>query len=726
MYICADNKNNDDTTKNQLFMKNNVLLALCLFAAFTTMAQKKIKVACVGDSVTFGLGIEDRETNNYPARLQVLLGNQYEVGNFGKSGATLLSKGHRPYIEQEEYKKAIDFAADIVVIHLGLNDTDPRNWVNYRDEFIRDYLNLIQDFKKKKPKAKIWICRMTPIRNDHSRFLSGTRDWYWQIQQTIEQVAVLAKVDIIDLQESLYDRPDLLPDALHPNGEGARLIAKTVYGAITGNFGGLQLPSIYSDNMVLQRNKELFLQGIANAEADVEIFVEKETSAGRKTKSKNRIIRKMKVKTASDGKWQASFAPFEAGKGYQIRISSGKKTIVLKNVAFGDVYLCSGQSNMAFLLKDEATFDKNKDYSSDNIRIFNMLPRRETQAIEWEKTVLDSINRLEYYKPTVWQSLSAQNAPDFSAVAYFFGKEIADSEQIPIGLIHNAIGGSNLESWIDRKTLEFYFPEILKDWTKNDFIMDWVRGRALQNMKQSDGKGRHPYEPAYLFASGIKPLNHYSIAGVLWYQGESNAHNIETFERLFPLFVESWRKEFNDEKLPFYVVQLSSIGNRPTWGYFREAQRVLSKKIPHTYMAISSDLGHQTDVHPRQKKQIGERLALWALQTHYGKQNVNPYSAEYKSVEVKDKAVYITFDKEDVLKTSDEKDLQGFEIAEIEGLYYPAKAQIIEGNVVQVFSEKVKNPKFVRYNFMPFATGNLVNRNNLPTSTFKIVIPTLK
>ena len=231
-------------------MKKTLLL-LCLLLCTTAYGQNKIKVACVGNSVTYGAGIENREVNSYPAQLQRMLGDDYEVVNFGKSGATLLNKGHRPYCEQEEYKAALDFAGDRVVIHLGLNDTDPRNWPNYRDHFVKDYLSLIASFRKANPDCRIWICRMTPISHRHPRFKSGTRDWYWLEQETIEEIARLANTGLIDLQEGLYNRPDLLPDALHPNTEGAGILAKTVYGELTGNYGGLRMPATYSDNMVL-------------------------------------------------------------------------------------------------------------------------------------------------------------------------------------------------------------------------------------------------------------------------------------------------------------------------------------------------------------------------------------------------------------------------------------------------------------------------------------------
>ena len=244
---------------------------------------QKIKVACVGNSVTYGYGIKNRETNCYPAQLQQMLGDAYEVENFGHSGATLLNKGYRPYTQQEAYQKALRFAGDYVIIHLGLNDTDPRAWPNYRDDFVRDYLSLIESFRKANPRCKVWVCRMTPISHRHPRFKSGTRDWYWMEQALIEEIARIAGATLVDLQEGLYDRPDLLPDALHPNAEGAGILARTVYGALTGDYGGLQLPAIYSDRMVLQRDQPLPISGIANQGEKVTVTLagqRKETVAG--------------------------------------------------------------------------------------------------------------------------------------------------------------------------------------------------------------------------------------------------------------------------------------------------------------------------------------------------------------------------------------------------------------------------------------------------------------
>ena len=195
---------------------------LCLlimsFVIVNTMAKaftlsknregEKIRVACVGNSVTYGYGLPDRDTQAYPVILQQLLGDKYEVRNFGHSGTTLLRHGHRPYVLQTEYREAMDFKADFVVIHLGLNDTDPRNWPDYADEFVPDYLALIDSFRIANPKAKIWICLMTPIGHRHHRFQSGTCDWHEAIQQSIKRVANAAHVELIDLNTPFCNRPE--------------------------------------------------------------------------------------------------------------------------------------------------------------------------------------------------------------------------------------------------------------------------------------------------------------------------------------------------------------------------------------------------------------------------------------------------------------------------------------------------------------------------------------
>ena len=665
--------------------------------------QKTIKVACVGNSITYGYGIENREQNSYPSVLQRLLGKGYKVGNFGHSGATLLSKGHRPYIQQEEYQKALAFAGDIVVIHLGINDTDPRNWPNHRNDFVKDYLTLISSFKKANPKARIVIARMSPLSHRHPRFESGTRNWHAEIQQAIALVAQQTNAQLIDFHEPLYHFPQMLPDAVHPNAQGAAILAQVVFGAITGNYGGLQLSEIYSDNMVLQHGQPLPLHGIANAGTKITVTIGKQ---------------QLNTTADSNGKWQVTLAPLAAKETYTLQITAAKEKRIFKNVVAGEVWLCSGQSNMEFEMFQASTGERDIPQAENpNIRLFDMEARwRTDNANAWELSALDSINVLQYYKPAQWEVCTPKTIRAFSAVAYYFGRTLQKDLNMPIGLICNAVGGSPTESWIDRHTLEYEFPRILNNWRENDFIMDWVRQRAGENIaKATDKLQRHPYEPAYLFEAGILPLAKYPIKGVIWYQGESNAHNKEAHSRLFPLLVKSWRTEFNNSQLPFYYVQLSSI-NRPSWGWFRESQRRLMKVVPHSGMAVSYDYGHPTDVHPKNKQPIGERLAQWALGDTYGKK-VLPSGPLFRSATFNGKAATVAFDYAQGMHSADGKTLRGFELSDGNGIFYPATAEVV-GEEVKVTSEEVSNPKAVRYGFSPVTDGNLVNEANLPASTF--------
>ena len=683
------------------------------------LKAQPVKVACVGNSVTFGYGLENPEKESYPVQLQQLLGENYLVKNFGKSGATLLRKGHRPYNEQEEYKNAIAFAGDIVVIHLGLNDTDPRDWPNYGDDFIKDYLTLIQDFRTANPNCKIYICRMTPIGHNHWRFKSGTRDWYWKIQHCIEVVAEQADCQLIDLQEILYHRPDLFPDALHPTKEGAGIIAQQVYEAITGDFGGLQMPDFYSDNMILQRDIPLTISGKANAGDQISVLLRKPE------KRKAKEIQTQQATAGKDGRWSVTLNPTAAGTNYTLMIrcltstSSVSSEITYKNIAFGEVWLCSGQSNMVFRVDQSIEDEQNeiKAYLATNpdIRLFNEKCNWLTNDYEWPETALDSVNRLMHFAPAKWEMCNGQNTTEFSAVAFQFGKMLSDSLNVPIGLILNAVGGSPTESWIDRKTLEFEFPDMLYNWKDSDFIQQWVRDRAKKNIAKSANKlQRHPYEPCYLFESGILPLQGCAIKGVIWYQGESNAHNIETHEKLFPLLVQSWRNCFG-ENLPFYFVQLSSH-DRPSWPAFRNSQRLLMSKLKNTGMAVCSDFGDRYDVHPRHKKAVGQRLARWALHDLYGF-DVVPSGPLFKSIETKDNAIFISFDYAEGLHASDGKALRTFEIAEQEGQFVSANAEVV-GNQVKVWNDSIQNPRFVRYGWQPTTDANLVNGDGLPASTF--------
>lgn len=684
--------------------KRTIVLFGLLLMVLTAVAGGKIKVACVGNSVTWGMTITDREKNCYPAQLQKLLGDKYEVRNFGHSGTTLLQHGHRPYVDQQEYQEALNFKADLVIIHLGLNDTDPRNWPEYSEEFNADYIRLIDSFRQANPKAKIWICLMTPIFDRHPRFESGTRDWHAQIQKHIRQVATATRVPLIDLNTPLYSRPDLLADAIHPNAEGAKIIAETVYGALTGNYGGLALSPLYTDGMVIQRNKPIVFRGKANAGETVKV---------------NFNGHMLSAITNDAGKWKITFPAEEAGGPYKAQISTKKEKLTIKDIYVGEVWLCSGQSNMELPVNavQSKTQDLNEADSQTRLHLFNMSAIYPTTAVAWSANACDSVNRHQYLHIGPWRNCSRESLGGFSAVAYHFGKKLADSLQVPVGIICNAVGGTTTESWIDRHTLEQRMPAILRDWYHGDFGMKWARERALQNISVSKNPlQRHPYAPAYMFETGMLPLKGYSIKGVVWYQGESNAHNMELHERLFPMLQKSWRNFFHNSEQPFYFVQLSSL-NRPSWPRFRDSQRRMASRLRNTWMAVTTDVGDSLDVHYTNKKPVGERLGLQALHHSYD-YNIESDGPICHSVSAKDNGLELQFIHVKSLSAKGGR-LIGFEVAGADGIYYPAEAQITSSNTILVRSSSVTRPLYVRYGWQPFTRANLVNEVGLPCSTFQ-------
>ena len=692
------------STKKRNLLVNLVFILMIFNLKMTAQAIKK--VACIGDSVTAGYLLANAATESYPSQLQILMGQQYEVKNFGHSGATLLKKGSTPYFKTEKCAQAIAYRPDIAIIHLGLNDTDPRNWPNYKEDFDADYSWLIDTLRTQNPKVQIYICRMTPIFNEHPRFKSGTRDWFWQIQEHISGIAKANNVKLIDLHEKLYDRPDLFPDALHPIKEGASILAQTVYENVTQDFGGLKLSPIFTDNMVLQRNQPIVIYGNANGGDKVEITLDNHKEV---------------ATTNLYGKWKAIFPAMKSGGTHLINISSNGKKIVLKNILIGDVWFCSGQSNMAFPLQksENGIAEVKKAINNTNLRLFNFEAIAETDDKAWDSITLQKTNQLKFFSGK-WKISDSISAKDFSAIAYYFGQNIAREENVPIGLIQVAVGGSPIESWIDRYTLEHddKVVDVLTNWRKSDFMMPWVRSRADVNLKDAKNpKQRHPYGPSYNFEAGVTHFTEFPIKGIIWYQGESNAHNIELYEHLMPVLVESWRKAWGTTSLPFYYVQLSGT-DRPTWPSFRDMQNRIQKEIPNSGMAISMDYGDSTNVHPIRKKEVGDRLALLALKYTYGKA-ITANGPQALKASQKGDLIAVSFSNAKQLSTSDKKEVLGFELVTEKGIQIESKAKIVK-DLVEITIPKGEKIKTVLYAWKPYTTANLVNEANLPCSTFML------
>ncbi len=313
-------------------------------------------------------------------------------------------------------------------------------------------------------------------------------------------------------------------------------------------FAQIELPDIFSDNMVLQQESESAIWGRADAGLPIHVQTNWDTE-------------KYSSITNTEGQWIIKLKTPKAGGPYTIFIND----TIIKNVLIGEVWLCSGQSNMRFMLKHASNASEELPKSlQPNLRLFNMQGNPYPDNRVFQEGDLNRCRPQKYYDKTSWQECTPMNAADFSAVAYFFGKMLSQKLNVPIGLIHNAIGGSPTESWISRKSLESdtTLRKILDDWQSNEMVHSWCRGRGLKNLsglspdKDEEHRDlRHPYQPTFLFDAGIKPLISFNIKGVIWYQGESNAHNPALHEKLFRTLIRDWRNEWQLGDFSFLYVQ---------------------------------------------------------------------------------------------------------------------------------------------------------------------------
>jgi sialate O-acetylesterase len=393
--------------------------------------------------------------------------------------------------------------------------------------------------------------------------------------------------------------------------------------------------------------------------------------------------------------------------------------VAINNVFLGEVWLASGQSNMDFMVRDmESVTTVLKDSLNDQVFLFSM----DGKALSGEKfseADLKNCNTADYFESSGWTTSNTKDLEKFSAVAYAFAYSLQKKLNVPVGIICNAIGGSPTQSWISREAMEQKHETVnlLNDTRLNPMVDVWVANRIVLNMEDHSKtkiKARHPYQPTILFDAGIMPIKDYTIKGVIWYQGESNADQIELHSKLFKMLVDDWRYHFQNENLPFYYVQLSSL-NRSTWGSFRDSQRRLLD-IANTGMAVSYDVGNETDVHPIKKWIVGQRLSKIALHNDYSF-DIGYSGPLLDFVNVMGNTLEIHFKHGEGLKALNNSFVQDIFIASSDKKFVPAQTKIVNGTL-QVWSPKIENPRYVKYGYTPFSTGNLVNSYGLPASTF--------
>ncbi len=456
--------------------------------------------------------------------------------------------------------------------------------------------------------------------------------------------------------------------------------------------------ALFTDGMVLQRDLAVPIWGTADTGEKVTIEFNGQTVST----------------TAADGKWIVRLKPVKAGGPFTLKIND----LTLKNVLVGDVWICSGQSNMQWSVKQST--DADAEIAKANfpmIRLFSV-PRTEINA---PQTDIKSS----------WQECTSANIAEFSAVGYFFGRDLQKNLNVPIGLIDNAVGGSPAESWMQTELLnadeeykQFHaaYPQALER-----------HKQALEKHKaaveKAKAEGTKPpnapgplWMPSGLYNGMLAPLVPYAIKGAIWYQGESNAGRAWQYRRLFPTMIRNWRERWGQGDFPFLFVQLAAWGPNGTklgdsdWAELREAQ-TMTLSLPNTGMASAIDVGTYDDIHPKNKLPVGARLALAARSVAYTQKLVFA-GPMYAGMKANGDKITLKFNHTGGGLEAKGGELKGFLIAGEDKVWREAKAEI-KGKQVIVSSAEVPKPVAVRYAWAKYPTVNFYNKEGLPANPFR-------
>ena len=451
--------------------------------------------------------------------------------------------------------------------------------------------------------------------------------------------------------------------------------------------GKVWMPAVFGDGMVLQRESNVKLWGTT----DINKVVKVTTSWNDKT---------YLVKADKKGKWQVAVTTPEAGGPYDVTVSDGED-VVFSDVLIGEVWLCAGQSNMEMPMKgfpSQPIDNGNIDVLHSGDPQLRLLTSKRTSRVEPIDTV--------YGK---WANAVPETVREFSATAYYFGRELRRMLNVPVGLIVTAWGGSSCESWIDR-----------------EHVKDFVTAKSPYQIpyKPSDIKSPNR-QPTVLFNGMLNPIIGYGIRGAIWYQGEDNIPRYQDYAQQMKTMVSLWREKWDIGEFPFFYCQIapydySLINWTVNSALLREQQFMAEKEIPNSGMAVLLDAGIEYGIHPPQKNIAGERLALLALAKTYGVKGVNAESARYKSMEVKDGSVILSFenDKMNLYCKNSAFTSKYFEIAGEDRVFYPAKVELYKRKFLKVSSPDVPDPVAVRYAFKDWVVGDIFC-DNLPISSFR-------
>jgi sialate O-acetylesterase len=490
--------------------------------------------------------------------------------------------------------------------------------------------------------------------------------------------------------------------------------------AVAAGLLGLHAPAhaavkpngLIGDGMVLQQGIKAPIWGTADDGEDITVTIEKQKH----------------TTTARDGAWRVDLDPLKAGGPYELTIA-GKNTIRIKNVLVGEVWICSGQSNMEMPLVSTADAQKAIAASANpKIRLFVV---KRTSTATPQAAVVGQ-----------WAECGPKTVGGFSAAAYYFGRDLNKALDVPVGLIETNWGGTVCEAWTSHEALGAV-PELKYLADKSDKAVkaaldDYLKAldKYREQVAKDRDEGKEPPAPpqlpdiaknanafpSSLYNGMIAPLVPYAIKGAIWYQGESNAGRAYEYRTLFPTMIKDWRERWQEGDFPFLFVQLAPFAankdpNGVQWAELREAQLLTLQKVPYTAEAVITDVGDEKDIHPKQKEPVGARLALAAEALAYGKK-VEYSGPVYESTKVEGNKAILSFTHVGGGLVAKGGPLQGFTIAGADHKFVKAEAEIRDGTI-EVSSKEVDKPEAVRYGWANFPVVNLFNKDGLPATPFR-------
>jgi sialate O-acetylesterase len=474
----------------------------------------------------------------------------------------------------------------------------------------------------------------------------------------------------------------------------------------------VKLPALFSDHAILQCGQPVPVWGTAEPGEEVTVSLASQTAS---------------TKADADGRWKVSLKPLKEAENLTLTVK-GKNALTVNDVAVGEVWLASGQSNMAYRLTNDASAAATIAASADpQLRFF-------TVGGNTSDTPLAEV-------PGKWLAADAQNSGGFSAVAYYFARELRKALKVPVGVLHSSVGGTPAEAWTSRVGLESN-PELKAIYEAQEAaIKGWPA--ALERYQQNEAKALEKWQadsekakaegkpaprkpappgdptkgtgrPSGLYNAMIAPLEPYAIRGAIWYQGEANSGRAKQYRTLFPAMIADWRKAWAQGEFPFFFVQIAPHqGMSPE---IREAQLLTTQTVPHTAMAVITDWGEATDIHPKHKEPVGTRLALAARAQVYG-EKIEDSGPTFDSLKIDGGKAVLKF-KHAAGLTAKDGELKGFTVAGEDKNFVPAKAEI-KGETVIVSAEGVAKPVAVRYGWANVPEVNLYNAAGLPASPFR-------